>query len=624
MGFIAILLLLCSGAVVKGERLPFKTFTTSDGLVSDDVIRIVPDSRGFLWFCTVEGLSRFDGYKFKNYTQEQGLPHRNINGLLETAEGDYLIATSNGLAVFNPNGTAYPWNILENKLEQNSSAAPLFKTYFINAQPTESSSKAIFSLVQDGNGNIFTGNGNAVYRIIKNYGEWTFEKVYFEEWETTTKEINKLFTDSRKDIWIAANNAIYWMSKNGEIKKVIDSGGNNIFEDRDGKMWIDSGGNNIGMRVFEVKKDGSDAVLTKTYTTKDGLATNIFTNATAHTEDGRIFVISEAKLYEFLPDAPANAAKFKFLNSNAIRPATDRSGNVWFITPGKGVAKFSPKSFITFDERDGIPGEFIRSIFSNQSGEIFFTTGREKLIRRDNNGKIESIAPYGLEKRNWIHNFLDLQAADGEWWIPSVNGLRRYQKVADFGDLAKMPPKKVYTTDDGLFGNGVFAIFEDSRGDIWISTSDNDNTLVRFERATEKIYQYTTADALPEKNAAISFGEDANGNIWISFYLGDLCRYKDGKLHQFTAADGIPRGFVPNMLSDAKGRFWLATDAFGLFRIDNPNDDAPKFVNFSMSEGLSSNRTLCLTEDDFGRIYVGTGRGINRFDPESGSELIAF
>lgn len=596
--------------------MSFKIYTTGDGLASDDVNKIIADSHGFLWFCTVEGLSRFDGYKFKNYTQEQGLPHRNINDLLETAEGDYLLATSNGLAVFNPKGTAYRWNIIEEKLEQNSNDAPLLKTYFINKTPAGNLSKSIRTLAQDGNGNIFAGNNNAIYQVIKNENEWTFQKVYFEDWEVKTKNINKLFTDSRKDIWIAADNAIYWMSKNGEIKKINDFGGNSIFEDRTGKIWIDSGGNNIGIRVFEVKKDGSDAVLIETYTTKDGFALNGFTNAVAHTEDGRIFVTSETKLYEFLPDVPVTTAKFRQLDNIAIRSATDRSGNVWFTTPGKGVAKYSPKSFITYDDRDGIPSEFIRSIFSNQSGEIFATAGNQNLVRRDSQGKIESVVPYGLERRNWTHNFLDLQAADGEWWVPSVAGLRRYPKVANFGDLARTPPKKVYTTADGLFDTGVFAIFEDSRKDIWISSTDTNNTLLRFERSTEKIYQYTTADGLPKGNGAISFGEDAAGNVWIGFYLGVLYRYKDGKFRKFSTVEGNPQGIISNMLSDKKGRFWLATDNRGLFRTDNPNDDEPKFVNFSTAEGLSSNRTMCLTEDDFGRIYVGTGRGINRLEPE--------
>ena len=73
----------------QGEKLSFKTYTTSDGLAHDRVNRIVRDSRGFLWFCTSEGLSRFDGYEFKNYTQDDGLPHRSILDLLETRDGNY-------------------------------------------------------------------------------------------------------------------------------------------------------------------------------------------------------------------------------------------------------------------------------------------------------------------------------------------------------------------------------------------------------------------------------------------------------------------------------------------------------------------------------------------------------
>ncbi|MBS1786109.1 MAG: hypothetical protein JST85_00200 [Acidobacteria bacterium] len=57
------------------QQLPLKSYTTADGLAHNGVNRIVKDSRGFLWFCTEEGLSRFDGYTFTNYGVEQGLPH---------------------------------------------------------------------------------------------------------------------------------------------------------------------------------------------------------------------------------------------------------------------------------------------------------------------------------------------------------------------------------------------------------------------------------------------------------------------------------------------------------------------------------------------------------------------
>jgi ligand-binding sensor domain-containing protein len=78
------------------EQLPIKTYTTADGLLRDEVNRIKQDSRGFLWFCTNDGLSRFDGYGFTNYTTDDGLPHRVVNDLLETRSGVLWIATNNG------------------------------------------------------------------------------------------------------------------------------------------------------------------------------------------------------------------------------------------------------------------------------------------------------------------------------------------------------------------------------------------------------------------------------------------------------------------------------------------------------------------------------------------------
>ena len=57
MSLFRALLLLCFLAAVTGsvraERLPIRTYTTADGLASDDVRRVFQDSHGFLWFCTI-------------------------------------------------------------------------------------------------------------------------------------------------------------------------------------------------------------------------------------------------------------------------------------------------------------------------------------------------------------------------------------------------------------------------------------------------------------------------------------------------------------------------------------------------------------------------------------------
>ena len=85
---------------IRAEHLPIKTYTIADGLAHDLINRIKRDSHGYLWFCTHEGLSRFDGYTFTNYAKEQGLLGRDVNDLLETRDGVYWVATDAGVFRF--------------------------------------------------------------------------------------------------------------------------------------------------------------------------------------------------------------------------------------------------------------------------------------------------------------------------------------------------------------------------------------------------------------------------------------------------------------------------------------------------------------------------------------------
>ena len=57
-----------AGAQPVRGRLPLEAFTVAQGLANDSVTAITPDSRGFLWFATLDGLSRYDGSAFVNYS----------------------------------------------------------------------------------------------------------------------------------------------------------------------------------------------------------------------------------------------------------------------------------------------------------------------------------------------------------------------------------------------------------------------------------------------------------------------------------------------------------------------------------------------------------------------------
>jgi PAS domain S-box-containing protein len=53
-------------------------------------------------------------------------------------------------------------------------------------------------------------------------------------------------------------------------------------------------------------------------------------------------------------------------------------------------------------------------------------------------------------------------------------------------------------------------------------------------------------------------------------------------------------------------------------RVDNPEADEPRFTQYTTAEGLSSNQAGAITEDRWGRIYIGTGGGVDRLDPSTG------
>src|SRR5947209_5183141 len=60
--------------ILSAEQLPVEPVTVAQGLASNTIHKIVRDSRGFLWFCTGAGLSRFDGHQFVNFGPSQGFP----------------------------------------------------------------------------------------------------------------------------------------------------------------------------------------------------------------------------------------------------------------------------------------------------------------------------------------------------------------------------------------------------------------------------------------------------------------------------------------------------------------------------------------------------------------------
>src|SRR5436305_6710111 len=142
-GLAALLAACVAAANGLATQLPLRIYTTADGLARNAVNCIVSDSRGFLWLCTAEGISRFDGHSFVNYGVEQGLPNGSVNAFVETRAGIYLAATDSGVARLDP-------------------AAPPGSAHRFVALSVPGSVYAVF---QDRSGAIWAGGSSGLYRI---------------------------------------------------------------------------------------------------------------------------------------------------------------------------------------------------------------------------------------------------------------------------------------------------------------------------------------------------------------------------------------------------------------------------------------------------------------------------
>lgn len=195
-------LLIFLPSLAVAEHLPLKTYTVAEGLAHNEINKIVRDSRGFLWFCTAEGLSRFDGYGFTNYGIDQGLPHHNVTDFLETRSGEFWVGTQAGLVRFDPRGK--PANRVIEANETNRQISPMFSVVLPHDEDRQA--KAVNVLLESRDGTIWCGTIKHLYRLERSDGR--FELVQTELGNSTTYpkgiHILDLLEDRTGSLWVAS------------------------------------------------------------------------------------------------------------------------------------------------------------------------------------------------------------------------------------------------------------------------------------------------------------------------------------------------------------------------------------------------------------------------------------
>jgi len=581
-------------AAVHGATPSLRVYSTAEGLVRNDINRIFSDSGGFLWFATPEGLSRFDGTSFRNYGIQDGLPDQAINDIAETKDGLWVAGRS-GLARLDPDSAR--------------KRGPLFVKF-----PFEVSGNPgrVFRVIADTDGrSLWCGTRYGLFRF-EPAGEGAQYRTMFRPIplnQGSEPSVWDIFRDASGSMWLATRDqGVFRLSADGSVTHIGPREGlpstnaESVAADAGGRIWA---GTDQGLCLMTPR--GVERV----FKIRDGLRSNLIQemrlrrNGTLALATGEGLQFMARDSTEFSSYGAAALAQ-----SGAL--GEDREGNLW-VGSYRGATRLSDSDlFVTFDPSDGLMG-WVKSIVEDRGGDVCAVTGESNStgFYCRTGGVFAEVRPKGMPtKPPAIFGWQQIHMQDhlGAWWIPERHRLYRYSARDHAAQLATTDPAAIYDRRNGIPDGEIFRLFEDSRGDVWIATWHEDG-LVRWRRATGVFEHFTEVKGLPS-----SFTEDRGGNVWIGFYQGGLARFRDGAVSRLT---GFPNGGVFCLLVDHAGRLWAGTSGGGLVRIDEPAAAQVRWTAYTTRQGLSSDDISALTEDLSGRIYVVSGRGIDRLNPDT-------
>ncbi|HJZ76618.1 MAG TPA: two-component regulator propeller domain-containing protein, partial [Vicinamibacterales bacterium] len=361
---------------------------TADGLPDNRVKRMLVDSRGLLWICTGSGISRFDGSVFENFGLAEGLPFPSINDLIETADGDFWLASNGGGLIRVRLGSS----------ERRYEATP------ISAEPT---SNRVNRLFRGSDGTIWAGTDGGLFRMTTDGGQVAFARVVlkFRGHPDEAAQVWSMAEDHEGALWAGTRFGLVRLAPNGRIVSYPlrrDLENDDVFSlayaPDDDVLWI---GHRTGLLAFRVPALDAAAVAPAAQPVEDDSLTRIVLsppqaldvptelprtpgggvyfdtarpNAPPAVVDlersasGTIRFLTPGSVWEWTRDRFA-AIHDPRLPPALVSAADDREGNLWLATRAGGLIRIARDGFLTFRESDGL-GPEVASVFENQNGDL--------------------------------------------------------------------------------------------------------------------------------------------------------------------------------------------------------------------------------------------------------------
>lgn len=568
-----------------------------------DVRVIYQDAKGYLWIGTGDGLSRFDGQRFVNYGAREGLEHRYINAIAEDRQGRLWLGTYGaGIARLIDRTEDGP----PGRPAQSAREPVKFLSHRIGASL---GSNLVYNLLFDNEDRIWCATDAGIYRSVGGRADpVVFEAVTPDQ----PTQWTQVFLDTQTGLWLGGEAGLLQITRDGRVRygsadQVGRSPIRSIVQGWAGRVFLAN-----TLEVFElVRGRANDRNTWRKLPVALGPDQGILT--VAADPRGVLWIGTGKGLVRWTDGGQRIYGTAHGLPDDLIRALhVDRQGNIW-IGSYSGLTKLPSETPTTFTQAEGLPDQHVARVVESLRGDIYASTLRSGLVRIVG-GRVVPIPGSQAPPFRSVANRV-LRDRRGDWWLGTDQGLYRFK-----GPDLQLQRGEKFTAPDGIPEAPVFVgpgLYEDPGGRIWISLLNGHVYVFDPERRGRPRFEQLPARVQGPIEHFVDMFCDRPGACWIGSYQG-LGRLWNGRISLVRPDGGLPDLQARRFHRDSRGWLWIGLRYRGVSVTTDPTTERPRFRNYSTENGLSGDAVWCITEDQSGRIYLGTGRGLDRFDPGTG------
>lgn len=629
-----LVLLLLFPVFMGAQEHAVKFLDIRNGLPSNSVMVANQDKQGFMWFGTMAGLCRYDGYTFTTYHNRIGdkksLVSNVIYSITPGQRGDIWVGGSRGGSVFNSDrqefeqlsytreGKVWPLNIGIGGIKATKEAVLIATGEGLILYKGKSRKGTIIPFNQSADKTRYNvsevsdrdAHGNR-WVNVSGYGLCRFNdatnrlSLYF----STPLYIKCSAALPDGNLWLGTNEGLYYFDvKKKQLSVNLFSTRTDvtdILRDKDGKILVTTDGGEAGLYEITTNKN------LKPYypgNNPDNITSNVFYDVYEDNRGNKWYTTLRGGVIMEEPN-PRDFQTVKYNKSN-IHPVEDyifsfcedSRHNLWIGTDGAGLRHWNrnTNTYTVYSKVGSgafhIGNDFIPSVTEDTNGNIWFATWGDGINRIDKTGKVKKYSCYNPFTRRAEDNvWIVFKSPDNTLWAcPSNPGcLYRFNPEKDRFEVFEkdiVNVQCIISATDGLWAGNFDSLMH-------VDVTGHKDTFYDIGYTVRCIY------------------EDRKKRLWVGTEDGGLLSFNrnKGNFTRISVEDGLPFNTVLNILEDEKGNLWMSTFN-GLSKFD---PDKKTFRNFTIADGLQSNQFnfnagLKLSTGEFA---FGGVNGFNLFYP---------